>query len=206
MNTDKIILWSDSSTVLTWFAVRLVPLQGLMGIRVAEIQELTAESIWHYVDSAQNPADDVTRGKTLAELALPNRWSQGPSFLSKGPAEWPSSPGEIPEQDITEYNKMASYGVISRADRQEAHGGQPYLSWKNMVEAVAQEMHGAADQDEPLTVEDYRQAEMTVFQRIQSECFPVELRHLKAGKAVLRSSRLLTPSPELDPDEEIRTS
>lgn len=68
---------------------------------------------------------------------------------------------------------------------------QPCLSWKEMVEAIAQEGHGAADRDEP------------IFRRVQAECFPEELSHLKAGKAVLRSSRLLTLSPELDPDEGI---
>ncbi|KAL0174234.1 hypothetical protein M9458_030202, partial [Cirrhinus mrigala] len=94
-----------------------------VGTCVMEIQELMAESTWHYVDSAQNPADDVTCGKTLADLALLNRWSQGPSFLLKGSAEWPSPPGANPEQDTIEYKKTASYGVMSRADRQEAHAG-----------------------------------------------------------------------------------
>lgn len=46
-------------------------------------------------------------------------------------------------------------------------------------------------------------AEMTIFRRVQTECFPEELCRLKAGKAVLRSSRLLTLSPKLDPDEGI---
>ncbi|KAL0199428.1 hypothetical protein M9458_007968, partial [Cirrhinus mrigala] len=203
VKTDRTILWSDSTTVLTWLQSESCRFKVFVGTRVAEIQELTAESTWRYVDSAQNPADDVTRGKTLADLALPNRWSQGPSFLLKGSAEWPSPPGANPEQDTTEYKKMASCGVISQADRQVAHEGQPYPSWKSMVEAVAQERHGAAGRDEPLTAEDYRQAEMTIFQRVQSECFAEELRHLKSGKAVLRSSRLLTLSPELDSDEGI---
>ncbi|XP_052449737.1 uncharacterized protein LOC128011416 [Carassius gibelio] len=198
VKTDKTVIWSDSTTVLSWLQSESCRFKVFVGTRVAEIQELTAESTWRYVDSSQNPADDVTRGKTLAELAVPNRWSQGPSFLQKGPAEWPSSPKEITEQDITEYKKVASCGVISRADRKES-----YLSWKDMVEGTAQEVHGTVNQGEPLTAEDYCQAEKKIFQKIQSECFPVELRHLKAGKDVLRSSRLLTLSPELDPDEGI---
>ncbi|KAL1265253.1 hypothetical protein QQF64_003280 [Cirrhinus molitorella] len=138
-------------------------------------------------------------------------WSPAPKLIPyspisdppRRPTEWPSSPGAIPEQVITEYRKTALCGVLSLVDRQEVAEGQPYLSWKDMVEAVAQEMHGAADQDTPLTAEDYRQAEMKIFQRVQSECFPEELHHLKMGKPVLRSSRLLTLSPELDPDEGI---
>lgn len=33
-----------------------------MGTSVAEIQSLTEVSNWRYVDSANNPADDITRG------------------------------------------------------------------------------------------------------------------------------------------------
>ncbi len=68
---DQTILWSDSTTVLTWLQSESCCFKVFVGTRVAEI------------DSVQNPADDVTRGKTLAELAEPNRWSQGPSFLFK---------------------------------------------------------------------------------------------------------------------------
>ncbi len=200
---EQTILWSDSTTVLTWLQSESCRFKVFVGTRVAEIQELTEGSTWRYVDSVQNPADDVTRGKTLAELAEPNRWSQGPSFLFKGPNEWPSLPGEVTEQDVTEYKKSVSCGVVSRVDPPETPLSQSYLSWGDMVEAVAQEGHGAADQDKVLTAAEYQQAEMTIFQRVQVECFPEEIRLLKAGKAVLRSSRLLTLSPELDYDEGI---
>ncbi len=53
-----------------------------------------------------------------------------------------------------------------------------------MVEAVAQERHGAADRDKVMTAADYQQAEMTIFQRVLVECFPEEIWLLKAGKAV----------------------
>lgn len=63
-----------------------------VGTRVSEIQELTDGNVWRYVDSARNPADDVTRGKGLRELAKPNRWSQGPPFLLQNPESWPEDP------------------------------------------------------------------------------------------------------------------
>lgn len=40
-----------------------------MGTLVAEIQNLTEVSSWRDVDSANNPADDIRRGKTLKELS-----------------------------------------------------------------------------------------------------------------------------------------
>ncbi|XP_073789994.1 uncharacterized protein [Danio rerio] len=198
---DQTILWSDSTTVLTWLKSESCRYKVFLGTRVAEIQELTGGSSWRYIDSLQNPADDVTRGKTLAELAGQNRWSQGPPFLLKGPEEWPSSPGKQPDLDTTEFRKLTSCGMIARAERQETSQEQSFASWKEMVEATAQELHGAADG--PPNAADYRKAEMMIFQKIQSDCFPEELCRLRTGKEVLQSSRLLTLSPELDSDEGI---
>ncbi|XP_052418883.1 uncharacterized protein LOC127963166 [Carassius gibelio] len=44
---------------------------------------------------------------------------------------------------------------------------------------------------------------MIIYKRIQQDCFPEELHHLKKGKSVPNSSRLLTLSPELDPKDAI---
>ncbi|KAL1265549.1 hypothetical protein QQF64_003576 [Cirrhinus molitorella] len=150
---------------------------------------------------SRNPADDVTRGKTLGELAVPNRWSQGPLFLHKAPSEWPSQPGEFLEQDTSEYKKITLCGTVSNVNREDVQEILTYQSWKDLVESVVQEAHGAADQNAPLSAEDFRQAEKTIFRRIQMECFAEELKCLRAGKAVPRSSRLIALSPELDPVE-----
>lgn len=73
LKTDQTILWTDSTTVLTWLQSESCRFKIFVGTRVAEIQELTSLQAWHYVDSARNPADDITRGKTLKELVEPNK-------------------------------------------------------------------------------------------------------------------------------------
>ncbi|KAG7506302.1 hypothetical protein JOB18_002350 [Solea senegalensis] len=82
-------LWSDSTTVLTWLHSQSCRFKVFVGAKVAEIQDLTENSTWRYVDSGQNPADELTRGKTLEELKDPNRLSQGPPFLVRSPDSWP---------------------------------------------------------------------------------------------------------------------
>lgn len=72
-----------------------------------------------------------------------------------------------------------------------------------MLEATAQELHGAAAKDSHTTAEDYRQAETLLLKRAQLDSFPVEFHLLKAGKPVHRSSRLLTLSPEMDDTGEL---
>ncbi|KAL7851363.1 hypothetical protein AOLI_G00217190 [Acnodon oligacanthus] len=85
-------LWSDSTTVLTWLHSQSCRYKVFVGTRVAEIQELTENCTWRYVDSTNNPADDLTIGKTLEALTEPNRWSQGPPFLLQIPDTWPERP------------------------------------------------------------------------------------------------------------------
>lgn len=202
LKIDQIILWSDSTTVLTWLQSESCRFKVFVGTRVAEIQELTKPDAWRYVDSSLNPADDVTRGKTLAELALPNRWSQGPSFLLKGPDGWPSQPPKLPDSDSSEYRKSVSCGIVTNmawpCSLQDTK-----LTWKDLVEAMVRELHGAAGQGSPVTASDYQQAEMMIYKRIQHDCFPEELHHLKGVKPIPNNSRLLTLSPELDPKEVI---
>lgn len=79
---------------------------------MAAIREQTGNCTWRYVDSAQNSAVDLTRGKTLKDLKDPNRRSQGPPFVLKGPDYWPERPNvDLPEN-------MRSFGRLFIAELQ----------------------------------------------------------------------------------------
>ncbi len=64
-----------------------------------------------------NPADDLTRGKTLLELSKSQRCSQGPWFLHQHPNSWPSLPELATPDDRDElkknYNSVEMH-VLSR--------------------------------------------------------------------------------------------
>lgn len=62
-----IVLWTDSTTVLSWLQSDSCQCKVFVGTRIAEVQELTGSEAWRYVNSEANPADDLIRGKTLAE-------------------------------------------------------------------------------------------------------------------------------------------
>lgn len=79
---QNVVYWSDSTTVLSWLKSESCRYKVFVGTRIAEIQDLTDVNNWRYVDGQSNPADDVTRGKTLRELAQPQRWSQGTTVLA----------------------------------------------------------------------------------------------------------------------------
>lgn len=88
---SDVILWTDSTTVLSWLRSDSCRYKVFIGTRIAEIQDMTLGSNWRYVNTTDNPADDLTRGKTLLELRKSQRWSQGPRFLQHS-NYWPSLP------------------------------------------------------------------------------------------------------------------
>ena len=51
--------------------------------RVQQIRDLSQPTDWMYVESDENPADDVTRGLTARELMEKSHWLTGPEFLWK---------------------------------------------------------------------------------------------------------------------------
>ncbi|XP_065356183.1 uncharacterized protein LOC135950577 [Calliphora vicina] len=72
-------------------------LSVFVGNRVSEIQDLTTGCIWRHVPTHFNPADIVSRGSTVEELAS-SIWFNGPAFLTLNPSKWP--PNKIDQLSI----------------------------------------------------------------------------------------------------------
>ncbi len=94
-------LWTGSSTVLHWLQSDSCRLKVFVGVRVPEIQTLTNSQDWRFVDSTNDPADGFTRDKSLPDLLIPNRWTNGPPFLYGPPQNWPKLQPADPECDET---------------------------------------------------------------------------------------------------------
>lgn len=58
---DQTVLWSDSTVVLTWLQSELCRYKVFVANRITEILDLTSPDQWRYVETCQNPADDITR-------------------------------------------------------------------------------------------------------------------------------------------------
>lgn len=74
-------------------------LKAFAGVRIAEIQSNWDQTNWRYVPTAQNPADDLSKGLPTAHLE--GRWMEGPSFLRRPKEEWPiESVQSVIEEDL----------------------------------------------------------------------------------------------------------
>ncbi|XP_073769332.1 uncharacterized protein [Danio rerio] len=205
LNIERITLWTDSTTVLTWIHSDSCRFKVFVGTRVAEIQDLTDSTNWHYVDSLNNPADDITRGKTLLELTGENRWVKGPPFLWLSPKYWPNIPVGPKEEDSEELRKPASCLNIATNTLNPGYPDpKDFHCFNDLLKATAQYLHGAAPSDSPgPTAENYQMAELEILRAAQKESFPEETQSLTAGKPVPSSSRLAMLAPELDEEMNI---
>jgi len=194
LDIRHVVLWSDSTTVLTWLHSESCRFKVFVGTRVAEIQELTDLKAWRYIDSLWNPADDLTRGKALQDLLGPNQWSRGPAFLQLSPEEWPAllPSADSTSADTSELKRSAFCGLNTSLKP------QTFKTWKELVEAITQELHGFINQPRPPTANTYQEAEMLAFSRAQQDSFMDDYALLKRGKPVTSTSRLLCLSPEFD--------
>ncbi|XP_025763702.1 uncharacterized protein LOC109202593 [Oreochromis niloticus] len=201
----KVVLWSDSTTVLHWIKSESCSYKVFVGTRVAEIQSLTDGSTWRYVDSANNPADDITRGKTLRELSRPHRWHQGPEFLCRSEEHWPTSPPAYPEPEDGELKKSYFWGQVRVNSCPQLPEISMFSTWKDLIKTTARSLHGAADPNSssPSEADDYIKAEILLLMKAQSESFPEEAKALRSGRPLPTNSRLNSLSPEYDKDTEL---
>ncbi|KAK7877689.1 hypothetical protein WMY93_031608 [Mugilogobius chulae] len=178
ITSEHITLWSDSTTVLYWIKSESCRYKVFVGTRVTEIQNLTDPSQWRYVDSRSNPADDITRGLTLQEMTVDHRWNQDPAEL----------------------RKSAFVGTVSNTPQLQLPDPSQCSTWKQLLHETASSLHGAANADATPTCSaaDFLQAEKLMLQRAQADCFPEEIRALKAGRSLPSDSRLTSLSPEYE--------
>ncbi|KAL0199202.1 hypothetical protein M9458_007742, partial [Cirrhinus mrigala] len=142
LNIRQTVMWSDSTTVLHWIKSESCNYKVFVGMRIAEIQDLIGYENWNYVDSDNNPADDITRGKTLVDLSHTCRWNQGPDFLHQSSDHWPIHPS-VPVEDSEELRKSSFCGNVSIS-----HTASPNVddckSWDDLIRTTYQYLHGAA--------------------------------------------------------------
>ena len=198
LSLTRTTLWSDSTTVLAWLRSESCRFKVFVGTRVAEIQELTESHVWRYVDTSNNPADDLTRGKTLLELSKPCRWNSGPAFLLLPPDQWPSSVGLEVRDDPVEVRQSVFCGISSVQVDQSLPEPEQFGSWSALVTATCGFLDGAALDRGTESESGLGAAEVALLRRCQMESFPEDVEDLGSGRPVRPSSRLAGLAPEMD--------
>ena len=80
-----------------------------------------------------NPADDITRGKTLLELSQKHRWSQGPPFLLLNSNCWPANPCMPHESEPVEELRKTMYCGTAMSHIINLPDPKKYSNWNDLI-------------------------------------------------------------------------
>ncbi|XP_039968907.1 uncharacterized protein LOC120780713 [Bactrocera tryoni] len=148
LEDTSVHLLTDSSIVLSWLRKQPVMLKPYIANRVRQIQQLTSLDLWHYVRSAQNPADCASRGVTPSELLGHHLWWSGPDWLRQKTTPFDQAPELQADERITmqseERSRVLTFAssirlqlITRRIDGQHIPLAQRFSSIKRLVRTTA---------------------------------------------------------------------
>lgn len=111
-------------------------------------------------------------------------------------SEWPLLPASR-EPDVAQLRQNTFCGLIQSDSACQTPDVTQFNDWTELIKATQQLRYRAAAGT--LSYASILcESEVILLRKSQAECFPVEIKYLKAGKPVSPNSRLGTLSPEMD--------
>lgn len=219
-------LWSDSMDVLYWVRGCSRHFKPFVANRVGEIQAATDPEQWTYVPTKLNPADLLSRGLSVTDLAGDTKWWNGPEYLCQPPEDWPVNKVDKPQLPSPEVKKQYHETCHFQSDQVKPQDKvlsdgtnmlQPnrFSSWSKLVRLTARVMRFVYNCCNPkelrqagrcLLPEELKDAEIHHIKQAQAECFSEEIKALKKGKPLPKASKLLSLNPFIDDEGVLRSS
>ena len=229
------IYHTDSQVVLGYINNNARRFHIYVANRVQQIHEHSNPKQWQYVSTDENPADAASRGLTAQELVRSEMWFKGPKFLWV-PGRYDSGQQTVPEisKDDPEIkiHTLTTEAIECTAISDDTSIFNRFSSWYTAKRAVAYcnrfknqlkyrlKKESKTPLRGPLSLEELRQAELTILKVLQHEHFGDEIKVLKSldvkGECVSReaakqrntliktSSNLYKLDPYIDDDGLLR--
>ncbi|XP_028412339.1 uncharacterized protein LOC114535156 [Dendronephthya gigantea] len=215
---NQYICWSDSTITLSWIRRPSYTWKVFVANRVQAIQQNTDPECWRFCPGDTNPADFVTRGETLENLANYSPWWNGPQWLYRPPGEWPINivDNELPECPESNPKVVCNTAVstfpspcidVERSGR-----------WIKLVRitvfvfrAVALfkgllkrgELTKTINQTPEITAEEIKEAQTYWYQEIQKASFVEEWRQLQKKDGLPSKSPIRKLNPYFDENDKL---
>lgn len=201
--------WCDSTIALAWIATEPSLLKTFVANRVTEIQILTNKNSWRYVNTADNPADILSRGCSPKELACAELWWTGPEFLSKEAEEWPTKSLTNEHTDKSEHKTQTNLNFLAAPDNDYFN---KFSNFTTLIRVTAlalrfsQNCKAVPDQRKfnNLSLEELQKATIRLVNSIQKAEFPQEINCLTKGQALPNSSKLTSLNVFMDSEGLLR--
>ena len=172
--------------------------------RVQRIRNTSSSNQWHYVPTANNPADHASRGLTASKLITSN-WLSGPDFLWQDEIiiENDHQP-ELSPNDVEVRHVNARITTLAEPQSMLKHL-ERFSNWSRVITGIAriqeflQRSMKLPQHSSP--EENRKKAERTVLMMMQKEAFKDEIHNLKSEKqGVTAQSTLFKLDPFIDDD------
>nr|XP_029720506.1 uncharacterized protein LOC109433162 [Aedes albopictus] len=187
---SRITLWSDSTTALAWIRTDPSRLKTFVCNRVIDIQNLTHDMEWRYVNTLDNPADVLSRGLLPSKVKDCEQWWTGPPFLRETDTFWPNQPQNTPAEQLPETKNTTICLTVTDPPVQfrlfeiesEFRKMQRKMAWMlRFIDHVRKGQHKDHRYGE-LTVPELHQATVALTSIAQREAFPNDIQRLRSGK------------------------
>ncbi|XP_062565473.1 uncharacterized protein LOC134227812 [Armigeres subalbatus] len=188
-----ITLWSDSQVVLSWLNKSPGELQPFVSNRVKEVQKLTNNYVWRYIDTHSNPADIISRGEQPGKLIHKQLWWNGPNTIPVA-----TNPEILSDEVLPELKKTATLTVISNLrmkmfnDVSDFGRLQRYMAYliRFALFVISKQQTMIKG---PLLAEELSRAQKVIIRMVQTETFSNEIAALKRGENEKHRLRNLYP-------------
>ncbi|XP_055601508.1 uncharacterized protein LOC129750567 [Uranotaenia lowii] len=204
LTIDKIVFWSDSSTVLALIRSDHRRYKQFVACRVSEVLTTTTIADWRWISTKLNVADLATKWGQGGQLNSNSPWFQGPEFLKLDEQHWPK-----PKSILATNEEMKLCGI---------HHGitvpvpiiDPlrYSRWTRMLRVTAYILRYFNNVQKKrsklnsiyLTRDELQNAENYLFRSVQWEAYPEEMSVLLSttNVGVEKNSPLYKLSPYVD--------
>lgn len=207
VNCLQEIFWTDSKVTLGYIQNEARRFHVFVANRVERIKQSTDTAQWRYVPSGENPADHPSRGLTVEQLKASN-WFTGPNFLWQ--KELPSEEAKVGEIASTdpELKKAHVHNTNTEEIGSLLDRVHKFSDWTRLVKAVARLKRWVREtrdhkprSQEATSLEERRDAELTIIKMVQESSFSRERKFLQSHKEKQiqdKSNRLHKLSPFLD--------
>ena len=166
---------------------------------------------WHHVAGSENPADAASRGSLPTQLLEHSSWWKGPDWLTLPSTSWPHDFPLIPEATDLEEKPAVVLTVSQPAKMWEL--ADKYSSIEKLLRITARLLDVVnrfrrvkCDYADSRSLPPSLRITALRFwiRKTQEAYFPGEMRSLKSGSSLPRSSPLLKLSPFVDEENLIR--
>lgn len=217
LHSSRIVLWTDSTIVLSWLSAIPRTLKTFVANRVANIQSMKLDVQWKHISSAENPADCASRGINPNSLVDHTLWWNGPKWLSLKEEHWPTQKYVI-KNDSAEVKtqKLVVHNSSTTPDNIFDIIIERHSSWSKMIRVLAflqkfchilickRSNQSTSSFGHFITVKNIHTAEIQLVKHVQMSTFSEDIHSLQNKRIINRKSNLLMLNPFIDNEGVLR--